>query len=385
MVNKSPVTAEQMAEQFFQLYGEAPESVWVAPGRVNLIGDHTDYQGGYALPIALPYATWVAARRREDSMVHVATDYRQEHWSLTAQRRQDMIRGPRPLAGLAAFIAAVWEILAVSRGADLWLATEIPVASGLSSSAALSLGLLAAARDWQGAPASSSDLIHQAMQVENDYLGVDSGILDPMAIVLAQQDYALWIDAGKEDARPVAFDYAHDGQCLWVIDTHSPRTLASSGYQERVHETAEACRRLEVCCLSQASLEEVEKIPDPVLRSRSRHVVTENGRVLETVEAAAQKHWDRVKQLFWESHQSLRDDYGVSTPVLDATVARLKELGVGARLTGAGFGGSVIALGAWGDGAVIERELRALYSEQGWDPPGIMPVDHPARGLHRAF
>ncbi len=378
-----PWSAQRVKEQFTDRFHRPPETIWKAPGRVNVIGDHTDYQGGFALPIAVPYATWVAAARREDGIVQAVSTYQNEQVIMTATQRRRIIEGARPLGGLAGFLAAIWDLLAVSEGADLWISTTLPVASGLSSSAALSLGLLATVRSWQDPESSAYALVALAQQVENHYLGVQSGILDPLAIALAQEGAALWINAAKAEAHPVAFDYARANQCLWVVDTQSPRTLAGSGYQQRVRETQAACAELGVGILSEATLEDVERLADPTLRARSRHVLTENLRVLDTIEAAAQGRWDRVHALFWESHASLSRDYAVSTPRLDATVACLRTLHMGARLTGAGFGGSVIALGPVEQAREMEGALAQLYRQEGWEPPTVLPVPKPVRGLER--
>jgi galactokinase len=380
------ITAEAVARQFQERYGVLPEMMWRAPGRVNLMGDHTDYQGGFALPIAVPYATWIASRARpEGNTVRVATDYHQEYVTLSARARRLALQDSRPLSGIAGFITAVWDILHLSGGADLLLATDLPVASGLSSSAALSLGLLATAGSLARTPLSLPALISAARTVENRYLGVDSGILDPLAIALAEEGQALWVDAAAENGRPVAFAYSQAGQCLWIIDTHSPRTLAGSGYQDRVRETAAAAAALRVPTLREATAVMAATLHDPILRRRALHVVTENERVKDTVMAAGQGNWDRVKALFWDSHESLSRDYAVSTSQLDETVALLKSCGIGARLTGAGFGGSVIALGVKNQEEFLTDALQSLYRSAGWPVPNVMSVRQPAGGLNRIF
>ncbi|AUW93092.1 hypothetical protein BXT84_03270 [Sulfobacillus thermotolerans] len=375
------ITPNSMAEQFVRLYGREPEYIWRAPGRVNLIGDHTDYQGGLALPIALPYATWVASRTRSDQDIHVATDYHQEQLVLPYAKRRALMASATTLSGLTGFLSATWEITQCEVGADLWIATDVPVASGLSSSAALSLALLATAYSLNHQDFEPMAIIRQAQEVENVYLGVSSGILDPMAIVLAREYSAILVNAARETGTPVPFDYASAQQRLWIVDTHTPRTLAGSGYQQRVHETNQARNQLGVAFLSDASWEQVQTLKDPILRARSRHVIRENQRVQDVIAAAAAGEWQRVKALFWQSHASLSQDFGVSTPVLDATVTWLQEREIGARVTGAGFGGSVIALGE----AQREDEVRALlthrYQASGWALPSVMAVPHPTGGL----
>ena len=376
-------STQGVKEPFTNRFHRPSETVWKAPGRVNVIGDHTDYQGGFALAIAVPYSTWIAAARREDGIVRAVSDYENTQIVMTASQREQMIEGPRPLSGLAGFLTAIWDLMEVSDGADLWIGTTLPVASGLSSSAALCLGLLATVSHWQAPSVSAYSLATLAQQVENRYLGVQTGILDPLAIALAQDGSALWVNAAQTEGHSVAFDYARGDQRLWIVDTQSPRILAGGGYQQRVRETQAACAELGVDMLSEAALEDVERLADPILRSRSYHVLTENQRVLDTIEAASQGHWDRVRTLFWESHASLSRDYAVSTPRLDATVACLQTLHIGARLTGAGFGGAVIALGPADQTEEMEDALGRLYRQEGWGTPAFLPVPMPVRGLER--
>ncbi len=380
-MNNLHLSAQVVARHFEERYRIPPDVIWESPGRVNLMGDHTDYQGGFALPIAVPYATWIAAARTDGTTVRVATDYHDESVTLSETFRAAAVQSSGNLSGVGGFVTAVWDILGNPEGADLLLLTDLPVASGLSSSAALSVGLIAAVSSLAGEALPPASLIRMARRVENRYLGVDSGILDPMAIVLAEEGQALWVDAAREEGKTVPFAYAQAGACLWIIDTRAPRTLAGSGYQDRVRECAEAAEVLGVPWLKDADETMVARLPEGVLRRRARHVVSENARVRETVAAAAQGDWPRVSQLFWDSHESLATDFMVSTAQLDDTVRVLRGLGIGARLTGAGFGGSVIALGPSEQDGEVRTALQRLYQAKGWPAPGVMPVKRPARGL----
>ena len=377
-----PQRRPSIREQFYERYGREPDSIWLSPGRVNLIGDHTDYQGGLALPIALPYSTRVAGRLRQDRMIHIYSDYGREDIHLPADDLSGLVKR-RPLRGLMGFVAAVWHLLEYEQGIDLLILSTLPIASGLSSSASLSLGILAVMTELLGKPVVTEQLIAQARRVENDYLGVSSGILDPLAIARGRADFALLVDALRQDGRHVPFDYARYGLTLWIIDTQTPRTLAASGYDRRVRETQAASHVLGVPDLRRATPDSVERLTDPVLRARARHVVRENQRVELTVAAAGAGNWERVKSLFWASHQSLSEDFMVSTPVLDQTVGWLREMGVGARLTGAGFGGSAVALAASEQGEEMARRLTEHYRDKGWTLPRFLEVRRPAQGLRK--
>ncbi|OLZ08850.1 galactokinase [Sulfobacillus thermosulfidooxidans] len=380
-----PVRAETLVNHFSQLFGKPPQSVWESPGRVNLIGDHTDYQGGFALPIAVPYSTWIAAQLRPDEEIHVYSDHLPDQRVDLPLETVSRLAQKKPLSGLLGFVVAVWDLLGVTTGANILLMSTLPVASGLSSSASLSLALLAALSDLCQRPHDAKTLIRLARQVENVYLGVESGILDPLAIVCGQRDCAIRVDALAEEGQPVSFNYAQAGKSLFIIDTRTPRTLAGSGYHERVKETKEASDILGIPCLRFASDQNIDQLTDPVLKARTRHVIGENQRVQATIEAAERGDWSRVNQLLWDSHQSLSRDFMVSTPVLDETVAWLQDMGVGARVTGAGFGGSVVALGDCEQQADIEALLIRRYQENRWALPRVLTVLRPADGLHKVL
>lgn len=374
---------QTVSERFVAQFGYGPDSVWKSPGRVNIIGDHTDYQGGYALPIAIPYATYVAARLRRDGVIDVASDYQHQHTILTPFERRNLLRSQTPLSGLEGFVTAVWDLTEAQEGADILIVTTLPIASGLSSSTALSLGLLATAQSLAGREAETSSLISDAQEIENRYLGVSSGILDPMAIVMTQAGTALWINAGNRTSQRVPFDYAQDGYALWIVDTKTPRTLAESGYDQRVRETQMVCRALGIRNLSEADWGSLEHLQDPVLQARGRHVLSENERVVRTVHSAGMRRWSEVKQLLLESHRSLAHDFAVSTHQLDTTVKVIASVDMGARLTGAGFGGSVIAFGESQQEGDLVGEVTRLYAREGWEQPSFLSVPSPVQGLER--
>ncbi len=374
------IRADIVRAHFHDHFGEWPLAVFRAPGRVTLIGDHTDYQGGVALSMALPMATWVAAGPRPGLMVQAGSDHDAAWFDGTVEELRALGQTP-PVSGWVGLLAAAWSVLPQAAGANLWVESDLPVGAGLSSSAAITLGLLAALEVLSGQPIALPPLTRLAQRVENEYLGVPSGLLDQLSIAMAQPRSALLIDAAAQSARPVAFPYPDAGYRVWIVDTKSPRTLQAAGYRQRVQEAAAAATALSLPNLGTASAADLARLTDPVLVRRARHIVTENARVHATVDAAAHGRWAHVMALFNDSHASLAEDYEVSTPRLDQTAARLRQLGIGARVTGAGFGGSIVAMGPAAQEAELLASLAALYDQEGWPPPTARPILYPNGGL----
>lgn len=374
-------------QAFRNAFGREPWVVFEAPGRVNLIGDHTDYQGGFCLPVGLALATTVAVAPRADAIVRARSDFGPEAVKSSLEELRSAAESV-PMNGLRGFLAAVAVLIALDHGVDVHITSTLPSGSGLSSSAALSLGLIAALAYPRALEAA--ELIRLAQSVENRYLGVASGVLDQTAIVHARRDHAVHIDAGEGTARPIPFAYSAAGYLLAIIDTRTPRTLAASGYGQRVDETRRAAAALGLDHLRQATLSDLARIADPLLRRRAHHVVSENARVGEVVEAAGKGRFDDVAEAFNESHRSLRDDFEVSTPALDRAVDAVWALNrggsdhrAGARVTGAGFGGSVVALLP---AEAKERLIASLAAPSSEVPePRLYWVPRPEAGLRRIW
>ncbi len=381
---------ETLHKTFRAHYHVDPDVIYYAPGRVNCIGDHTDYQGGWSLPVALSLGTSVSLRWRDDGQVSFGSDLDSVTWhgpiaTLRGSAQEALTHAP--LEGLYGFVAAAVDLTATDRGFDLWVSSTLPAGSGLSSSAALALALLSAL-NWPNEP-SASNLVTMAQAIENRYLGVPTGILDQTAIVYAQRDRAVLIDAGSRTQTAMPFDFAGGGYRLWIIDTKTPRTLAASAYDVRVAEAIRAAQVLGVPTLRDAAADRWKEIADPVLRRRARHIISENQRVKAVVKHATEGDWATVADLLSQSHRSLRDDYEVSTPTLDRVVEAvhsirptLGEGNAGARLTGAGFGGSVVALvPIRATDRLHEAVLHAFSDDVA--KPSLIPIDVPHQGLHR--
>lgn len=342
-----------------QIFGAAPETQASAPGRVNLLGEHTDYNDGFVLPTAIPQRTTVHLGLSPDAQYHFYSEELDEQVSIS-----DDDATPQ---GFASYIFGCIQLLQQEYYTippiNLHLRSSVPIGSGLSSSAALEVATLRGLRALLKLQIDDVRIAQLGQQAEIQYAGVDCGIMDQMASSLADTEHMLFLDTRTLERRVIPFP---EGAEVLVIDSGIPRTLAGSGYNQRRAECEEAARLLGVQALRDVTdPQAVEILPLP-LRRRARHVITEDNRVLEALQAVSAQ---RFGELMNASHASLRDDYEVSVTALDTLVTMLQETpGVfGARLTGAGFGGATVALVASGKAraialAVLERYNRAGYA-----------------------
>jgi galactokinase len=316
-----------------------------APGRVNLIGDHTDYNDGLVLPMAIGEATLVRARRRDDRRLIV-----QAH-DLGERAEVDLdAPSPTAVAGWRSYVEGVARILLEQglplRGADLAVRSELPMGSGLSSSAALTVGTALALLAVSDLPAEPLAIARAAQETEHRFAGARVGIMDPLVVLLGRAGCALLLDCRSLETRHVPLRL---GEHAFVLaDSGVRHAIGDSGYNTRREECEEAALLLGRRSLREVRLEELpdlpRRLPDPLAR-RARHVVTENARTAETAEALAGGDLARVGAAMLASHRSLHEDYEVTVPELDRLVALAMDAGaLGARMTGGGFGGSVVAL-----------------------------------------
>lgn len=350
-------------EHFF---GGAPDAHESAPGRVNLLGEHTDYNDGFMLPVATPQRTEVALGASRDGQFHV--------YSATLDASAHFPRDGSAPPGFASYVEGCIR-LAQAHGAvvpplRIYVRTDVPVGAGLSSSAALEVATLRALRSLLGLAFDDVLIARMAQRAEIDYAKVNCGIMDQMASSLADTSHMLFIDARSLEHRlqPLPADCE-----LIVLDSGVPRSLAASAYNTRRAECGEAAHRLGVASLRDvADPAQVEALDSPY-RERARHVVSENRRVLE---AAAGIGGARFGALMNDSHASLRDDYAVSIPALDelSDCLRGQEGVYGARLTGAGFGGACVALCRRGRAVAASRAALARYQRGGRQGRLLIPV-----------
>lgn len=335
-------------------FGGAPEVNASAPGRVNLLGEHTDYNDGFMLPVATPQGTLVAMSRSGDDHFHF--------YSPNLDQTVTFAREGNAPQGYGSYIEGCIRLVQ-AEGVEvpplrIYVDTNLPVGSGLSSSAALEVATLRAMRALLGFELDDVRLAQIAQRAEIEYAHVNCGIMDQMASSLADESNMLFIDARTLEHRLVPLPADTE---LIVVDSGVARTLAASKYNERRAECEEASRKLGVNALRDvAEPDSVESLPSP-LRERARHVVHENLRVQEAAQGVSA---ERFGELMNASHFSLRDDYEVSIPELDALCDALRAApGVlGARLTGAGFGGACVALCRKGQGQEAAATALAAYN-----------------------
>jgi galactokinase len=383
-----------LAVAFRDAFAGKPSGVWSAPGRVNLIGEHTDYNHGLCLPVAIPRRTFVAARPRGDRLVRILS--RQVPGERTIPL-DGLLRGNR--GGWAAYaVGVLWALEQAGHrvgGLDVVVDGRVPLGSGLSSSAALECAVAVAAVDLFGLDGLHGDegrraLAQVCVRAENDVAGAPTGGMDQAASLLARRDTALLLDFDGDVApRHVPFDLAAHGLSLLVINTRAAHSLDDGQYGSRREECAAAVAELGIGSLRDLALADLEgalgRLSSALLRRRVRHVVTEIDRVTRTVAALDADDFGELSELFAHSHASLRDDFEVSSVELDTAVETAISAGaLAARMTGGGFGGSAIAIVPSSGIDDISSTVANAFSAKGFLEPELFPVgaDGPARREH---
>ncbi len=375
---------EGMVAAFAEIFGQPPQGAGSAPGRVNLIGEHTDYNQGLVLPIALPQRTYALAARRNDRTLRLA--------SLDIPGEPQVIAldavGPGRPSGWTSYVAGV--VWAMERagyevsGLDLLVVSWVPIGAGLSSSAALEAAVAAAVCDVFGLDLLLDDqgrkvLAELCRQAENEVAQAPTGGMDQAASLRCEAGSALLLDCRDDSVEQVPFDLATHDLSLLVVDTRAEHALVDGQYGNRRTACEQAAGELGVTSLREidpAGLEgALDTLSSAELRKRTRHVVTEIERVRQSVTALRHGDFARVGELFGESHASMRDDFEISCPELDLTVSTAVRAGaLGARMTGGGFGGSAIAIVAAGQAAAISEAVVAAFAEAGFAKPACFTV-----------
>lgn len=346
---------------FRTLYGGPPDLLVRAPGRVNLIGEHTDYNDGFVLPAAIDRELWIALRPRTDLEVRAQSlDFGPGGFSLEGLT-------PGEDGWIEYLKGVAWVLHEAGHRLTGWegvLGGDIPIGAGLSSSAALEMAVLRAFTAVSGIPWEPKVAARLGQRVENEWMSVNSGIMDQLVVGLGREGHALLIDCRSLEAEPVPLPA---GVTLVVLDTGTRRGLVGSAYNERRQQceaAAASCGAAALRDVDAAMLEAAEDL-EPVTLRRARHVVTENERTLEAADALRAGDLPRLGRLMDESHVSLRDDFEVSTEALDEIVglARSQPGCLGARMTGAGFGGCAIALVEESRALHLARRVSELYRE----------------------
>jgi galactokinase len=360
-------------EHFRRMFHREPDRVVSAPGRVNLIGEHTDYNGGYVLPMAIPQRTWAAVSHARHCHVRASS----RNLGGGDRIREFRVGGEVVTKGWIDYVQGVTQVLTrdghALGGFDLAIVSDVPLGSGLSSSAALEVAVLRALRDLFGLAVDDVRLAQLGQRAENDFVGAPVGVMDQMAASLADERTALFLDTRTLQYEQVPLP---PGGGLVVINSGVAHNHASGDYRTRRAECERAAAALgmpQLRDLGSADLPRVAALPDPLAR-RARHVVTENERVLESVAAMKAGDLSRLGELFTASHASQRDDFEVSVLEIDLLVDLAHaERGVfGARLTGGGFGGSIVALVEAGADAEIGQRVARAYRERSGQTPTVL-------------
>jgi galactokinase len=383
------VTAAEVADRaegaYRLRYGGAPEGVWFAPGRVNLIGEHTDYTGGFVLPFALGSGVAVAAGRAPGGVITV--------WS--GQQPGDPCSAavdaltPGPISGWPAYpFGVAWSLREAGHppgGTSIAIDADLPVGAGLSSSAALECAVGLALSDVHDLRVPRPELAALASRAENEFAGAPTGIMDQSAALLCRAGHALLLDCRSSATQDVPLDPGAAGLVLLLCDTGTRHALTDGRYAQRRRSCEEAARLLGGGSLRDVTDRgaDVGVLADPVLRRRARHVVTENRRVLATAALLRTGALADVGPLLTQSHASLRDDFEVSWPQADAAVeAALAAGAAGARMMGGGFGGSVLILAPADEAGDVEAAITAEYERRRWPAPAVTAVA-PSGGARR--
>jgi galactokinase len=371
----TPGATDRAAAWFSECFGAEPEVVWHAPGRVNLIGEHTDYNEGFVLPFALAQGIRVAAARRGDLVLELRSRQVPDEPATAALNAL----APGSVTGWTAYPAGVAWALAEAGlpvgGASIAVDADLQPGAALSSSAALECATALALTELHGLSVPRPQLAAIARRAENEFAGIPTGIMDQSASLLCRAGHALLLDCRSGEASDVPLDLPAAGLVMLVIDTRVRHALADGRYATRRRACEQAARALGVRSLRDVTDDPraLDAIADPVLRRRARHVITENGRVLATVALLRAGDIAGCGPLLSASHRSLRYDFEVSWPQADAAVDAAVAAGaLGARMTGGGFGGSIIALARARTSPDVRAGVCDAFARRGWPQPGFL-------------
>lgn len=366
-------------------YRPGTRGAWRAPGRVNLIGEHTDYNDGFVLPFALAQATTVTAAVIDGGpRWTVRSSAAAQAVTITAE---DLV--PGRVGGWAGYVAGiVWALRDAGFGvpaADLSLTSDVPVGAGLSSSAAIECAVLTALCDLGALDLPIDDRPRLAQRAENTYVGMPCGIMDQAAATLCRAGHALFLDCRSLAAQHIPFDLAGTGAAMLVVDTRAPHQLVDGEYAARRASCERAATLLGVPALRDVTDLDaaLAALPDADLRRRTRHVVTENARVLAMVDLLRAGRVRDIGPLLTASHASMRDDYEITVPEVDVAVDTALSAGAyGARMTGGGFGGCVLALVDAETTEPVASAITDAFERSGFQPPASF-VAAPSDGAMR--
>ncbi|WP_213815993.1 galactokinase [Glaciihabitans sp. dw_435] len=366
---------DEVFAAFTSLYGHEPNGLWSAPGRVNLIGEHTDYNEGFVLPFAINLRTVLALGTRDDRMIRVSSAFADEVVEIALDGLS-----PNQLSGWSAYpLGVVWALgqfgadLAAVPGVDIYLESTVPVGAGLSSSAAIESAVALALNDAWQLGFDRPTLAKVGQLAENKVVGAPTGIMDQSASLLGKRDAAVFLDCQSLESQIIDLGFAEAGLELLIIDTGVSHDHATGGYAARRASCEAGAAAFGVPSLRHLSVDDLprarEILDDETFR-RVRHVITENQRVLDTVRVLRESGPSAIGDLLDASHRSMRDDFEISVPELDLAVETAQANGaIGARMTGGGFGGAAIALIRSDDVSRLQVAIDGAFAEHGFGQP----------------
>ncbi len=363
--------ASSAAAAFTSTFGSEPTALYAAPGRVNLIGEHTDYNDGFVLPFALPQQVVAAAAVSSEPGWTVTSDFADAPVSFGTT-------GPGEVKGWGAYLAGVvWALQEAGFDvppARIALSSDVPLGAGVSSSAALESAVLTALVDLGGIDLPVAQRPALAQRAENVYVGAPTGIMDQSASIRCQEGRALFLDCRSLEVEQIPFDLAAEGLAMLIINSNAPHQHVDGEYGARRKSCEEGARLLGVPALRDVAPDGLDaalaSIGDDVIRRRVRHIVTENQRVLDTVALLQERKIREIGPLLTASHVSMRDDFEITVAQVDVAVEAALAAGAhGARMTGGGFGGCVLALVDADKAAETTAAVARAYEERGFTAP----------------
>ncbi|GAA3539349.1 MULTISPECIES: galactokinase [Streptomyces] len=381
-------TAAAVAERFEELYGAEPEGVWAAPGRVNLIGEHTDYNDGFVMPFALPHTAVAAVSRRTDGVLRL---HSQDVERGVVELRVDDLEPESDRDWTAYPSGVVWALRQAGHaitGADIHLASTVPAGAGLSSSAALEVVVALALNDLYDLGQKGWQLARLCQRAENVYVGAPVGIMDQTASACCEPGHALFLDTRDLSQKQIPFDLAAEGMRLLVVDTRVKHSHSEGEYGKRRAGCEKGAALLGVDALRDIAYDDLAAALDRLgdeeeVRRLVRHVVTEDQRVERVVGLLESGGTRAIGPVLTEGHASLRDDFRISCPELDLVVdTALASGALGARMTGGGFGGSAIVLAEAADVETVTKAVEEAFAAAGFTAPRVFEAV-PAAGARR--
>ncbi len=372
---------QQAIAGFKEVFGYEPEGVWSAPGRANLIGEHTDYNEGFVFPFGIDKRTYVALSPRSDSLCRVSSDIDGKTYETDlSSKPEDMDWALYPLG--VAWVMREWA----KSGFDAFFTSNVPVGSGLSSSAAIECAIGVALNEIWSAGRSKQQIALLGQRAENDVVGAPTGMMDQTASMLAERDSAVFLDCQSLEAKAVPLHLEERDLVVAVIDTRVAHRHSDGGYRVRRESCERGASIMGVSSLrglTRADLSRAQSLLSDVDFRRVRHIVTENQRVLDSIDALQAGDMARFGELLLASHDSMAHDFEISIEELDLAVeVAMKTGAIGSRMTGGGFGGAAIAVIDKALLTTLEKNCKAAFSAKGYLEPKVFAVV-PSEGAKR--